>query len=494
MSLPSSRATAVRATALLATLATLATLALVASCTSAPAQEAAPGIETGAAIDFDALFTGRTLRFDYHHTGDADEEHVAPDVLRLEAEWPGSRTKLLDDTNLGKYLFAVVDPETNRTVYSRGFASIYGEWETTGEARTTWRSFHESQRFPEPRRPVQLVLKKRGDDGLFHEIFSMRVDPKSRFVDRSPLAVAGQLLTLHRGGPIESSVDLLFVGEGYTAEQKDAFVEDVRGLLEVFWETEPYRSRKMDFNVRALQVPSVEPGISNPRAGVWRNTPLGLSFNAFDSDRYVLTYANKALREATARAPYDALVLLFNDRKYGGGGIFNLWATNAAGSNQADYLFIHEFGHSFAGLADEYYTSQVSYEEPSAPNVTALLDPENLKWGDLVAEDTPIPTPWDQDAYDEASYAYQEKRAALRAEGASEERMEELFAEVAAITGPMLRSEEHFGRIGAFEGAAYRAKGLYRSEADCIMFTRNPSSYCRVCTRAIERVIDLYAD
>lgn len=450
--------------------------------------------------DFDRWFTGATLRFDYHHVGTAGEEHVAPDRFRLEGPWPGSRTRLADETNLGKYRFEVVDPTTHRVLYSRGFASIYGEWETTGAAKTSWRALHESQRFPEPREPVELVLKKRAADGTFDELWSGTVDPRSRFVDRSALIPVGDVLTIVENGPPATRVDLLILGEGYTAEQAGDLRADVERLVGVLFETEPFRSRQADFNVRALHVPSAEPGISNPRAGVWRDTPLGLSFNAFDSDRYVLTYANEALREAAACAPYDALVLFFNDRKYGGGGIFNLWCTVSTKSNQAPYLFVHEFGHSFAGLADEYYTSQVSYEEfnapgvePWEPNVTALLDPARLKWRDLVEPDTPLPTPWDQAAYDEASYAYQEERAELRAAGASEERMEELFAKVKGVTEPLLREQEHFGRVGAFEGAGYRAKGLYRPEVDCIMFTRNPQHFCRVCTRALERVIDLYA-
>ena len=423
------------------------------------------------------------------------------DRLRLEGEWPGSRVHLVDSTNLGKYLFCVVDPERNRVIYSRGFASIYGEWETTGEARRIWKTFHESQRFPEPRAPVQLVLKKRAADGTFGEIYSVLVDPTSRHVDRSRLAPRGKLTTIVENGPSRAKVDLLFVGEGYTAEQEGDFLRHVRDLGAVLFATEPFARRKGDFNVRALHVPAPEPGISNPRQGVWRDSPLGLSFNAFDSDRYVLTLENSALREVAAQAPYDALVLMFNDRKYGGGGIFNLWCTNAAGSAQAPYLLVHEFGHSFAGLADEYYTSQVAYEdfvepgaEPWEPNVTALLDPERLKWRDLVESDVPLPTPWGQAAYDEASYAYQKKRSELRARGASEEAMEELFDEVKATTDPMLKAERYHGSVGAFEGAAYQAKGLYRSEVDCIMFTRNPSSFCRVCERAIERVIALYSE
>jgi hypothetical protein len=450
--------------------------------------------------DFDALFTGQTLRFDYQHAGTASEEHVCPERFRIEGPWPGSRTRLQDDSNLGKYLFAVVDPRTNATIWSRGFSSIYGEWETTGEARTTWRAFGESQRFPEPRMPVQLVLRKRAADGTFRELFTTTVDPASRFVDRSRPVSSGKVTTLFENGPLATKVDLLVVGEGYTAAQAEKFEADARRLTDVLFSTEPFHARRADFNLRILHVPSAEPGISNPRSGRWNASPLGLSYNAFDSDRYVLTYANEALREATAAVPYDALILLFNERKYGGGGIFNLWATCSADTEPAPYVFVHEFGHSFAGLADEYYTSQVSYEdftaegsEPWEPNVTALLDPEHLKWGDLVAEGTPLPTPWNQAVYDEASYAYQQRRASLRAEGADEAVMDALFREVKATTAPMLQSEPHFGQVGAFEGACYQARGLFRPEVDCIMFTRNPTSFCRVCTRAIERAIDLHA-
>jgi len=449
---------------------------------------------------FDDLFTGATLRLDYVHTGTHAEEHVAPEDVRLEGAWPGSRTRLVDDTNLGKYLFEVIDRATNRAIYSRGFSSIYGEWETTGEAKRGWGSFHESARFPEPRGLVQLVLKKRGDDGAFREIFSKELDPASRFVDRSQLARRGSVLTLFENGPPSDKVDLLILSSGYTLDQRAKFEGDLKRVVSALFATEPFASRKSDFNVRAVHVPAPEAGISNPRKDVWRDDPLGLSFNAFDSDRYVLTYDNQAVRDAAAQAPYDSLVMLFNDRKYGGGGIYGLWSTTAADSSEAAYLFVHEFGHSFAGLADEYYSSQVSYEEfqppgvePWEPNVTALLDPEAIKWGGFVEPGTPLPTPWDQTAYDEVDVAYQKTRAELRARKAPEAEAEALFDEVRAATGPLLEGQEHFGRVGAFEGAMYKAKGFYRSEVDCIMFTRNPTSYCRVCRGGIERAIDLYS-
>jgi hypothetical protein len=453
-----------------------------------------------AQADFERDFTGRTLRFDYHHSGDASEEHVSLDGLRVEGPWPGSRTRLVDDTNLGKYLFLARDLETNRVLYSRGFASIYGEWETTGEAKRAWRVFHESQRMPEPRGKVQLVLHKRGPDGAFREIFAQVVDPSGRFADRSRLVPRGVVAPLFESGPPETKVDVLVLGDGYTAAEAGKFRGDAERLSAVLFETEPFRSRKGDFNARTLHVPAAESGISNPRKDLWRSSPLGLSFNAFDSDRYVLTYANRELREIAAQAPYDALIVVFNDRKYGGGGIFNLYATVAADTEPAPYVFVHEFGHSFAGLADEYYSSQVSYEdftppgvEPWEPNVTALLDPERLKWRDLVDPTVPLPTPWGKEAYDELDLAYQAKRAKLIEEKAPEEASEALFREVKAATQPLLEAERHFGQVGAFEGAAYEAKGLYRPEVDCIMFTRNPASFCKVCSRAIERVIDLYA-
>jgi hypothetical protein len=460
------------------------------------------GIAPVAAANFDEIFTGRTMRLDVFHSGTAAEEHLAVDRLRVEGQWPGSRTRLLDDTNLGEYMLIVIALADQRVVYSRGLASIFGEWETTGEAsRGIWRTIHESYRFPEPRGRSQVVVRKRNDDGSFREIFQTVVDPSSRFVDRSRPAPVGELIEVSVNGPPATKVDLLVLGDGYTAEDRETFRADVERAAAALFAFEPFAGRRDDFNLRAIFTPAVERGISRPRAGVWRSSPLGLSYNAFDSERYMLGFANARLREIAAQAPYDALILLANNDKYGGGGILNLWMTAAARSDQFDYLIVHEFGHSFAGLADEYYTSQVSYEEftasgtePWEPNITALLDPGALKWRDLVADDTPLPTPWEKQRYDEASVAFQKRRQAMRERGASEEEMDAYFAEVKATTGPMLSGERYAGKIGAFEGAGYQARGLYRPATDCIMFTRNPNSFCPVCAQAIERVIALYAE
>jgi hypothetical protein len=451
------------------------------------------------APSFDSTFTGAVLRVGLHHAGTASEEHLAVDHWRIEPAWPGSRTALVDATGFGKYRVELRDLETKSVLYSRGFASIFGEWETTGEAKQTFRVFEESLRVPEPRRSAQLAVSKRADDGTFRELLVQSVDPTSRFVDRAPPAPFGAVVPLFEHGAAAKHVDLLVVADGYTEVERDKFQADAQRLVDVLFQTEPFRRRKSDFNVRVLFAPSAESGISNPRKGVWKDSALGLSFNAFDSDRYVLTTRDFALRELCAQAPYDALILLFNEQKYGGGGIYNLWATCAADTEPAPYVFVHEFGHSFAGLADEYYSSQVAYEdfvapgvEPWEPNVTALLEPSKLKWKDLVDATTPLPTPWDKARYDELDLAYQKQRADKLAAKASEADMEALFREVKAATGPLLAAEKFAGKVGAFEGACYQAKGLYRPSADCIMFTRNPTSFCRVCERAIERTIDGY--
>ena len=459
-------------------------------------------LAVAAPLEFDDWFTGRTMRFDYFHTGIASEEHISLDAFRIEGDWPGSRTQLIDPTGMGKFQVEMRDLASQRVLYTRGFASIYGEWETTGEARRgIWRTFHESQRLPEPHEPVQVILRKRNPHGGFDEIFSTTIDPKSRFVQRHPVRQQGEVWAYQDKGDPAKKVDLLIVGDGYGPDEMEKYRADVARHAGALFAAEPFKSRRDDFNVWAIDLPSQGSGITKPRANEWVRTPLGLSFNSFDSERYVLTYENRELREIAAQAPYDAIMFMGNTRKYGGGGIFNLWATTSSDTSVSEYVFVHEFGHSFGGLADEYYTSQVAYEEfnvagtePWEPNATALLDPDNLKWKEFVEDDTPLPTPWDQEAYDEVSYEYQTKRTEARARNAPDEEVEGMFQELKEITTPMLQGEEYFGKVGAFEGASYQAKGLYRPEADCIMFTRNPENFCRVCSAALERMIDLYAE
>jgi IgA Peptidase M64/Peptidase M64 N-terminus len=408
------------------------------------------------ALHFDAFFTSATMRVDYYHTGGPGGEVLALDRIVADGAWPGSRTRLVDTANLGKYLVEVLDRDSNRVIYSRGFASVFGEWETTADVRSTARTFSESIRFPWPKAPVRLRLKKRDGQNAFREFWSVEVDPASRVVNRADRTPAGRVWTLLENGQPADKVDVLLISEGYTAAQLPKFHADAARLIDVLFSYEPFKGRRADFNVRGLDLPSEESGVTRPRAGVFRRTPLSVEYNIFDLERYLLTYDNRTFRDAASAAPYDVVEILVNDEQYGGGGIFNLLGTVAVGNARADYVFVHEFGHNLAGLGDEY-TGNVTYEtgvgeklEPWEPNLTALLEPNALKWRDLVEPGTPVPTP--------ASFA---------------------------------------GRVGAFEGGGYETRGIYRPESECIMGSTGratgPVGFCRVCQRAISRIIDSYS-
>ena len=227
---------------------------------------------------------------------------------------------------------------------------------------------------------------------------------------------------------------------------------------------------------------------------------MSAEYNIFDSERYVLTLDNRTLRDVASAAPYEFVEILVNESTYGGGGIFNDHATSSVDSEFSPYVFVHEFGHHFAALADEYYTSDVAYEtgalpkvEPWEPNVTALLDPAALKWRDLVTPGTPIPTPWEKEAFEKHSREIQARRREIRKRNAPEEEMNALFHEQRDWEEKFLEAMKYSGRVGAFEGASYEPRGRYRPEADCIMFTRDRVGFCRVCQRAITNIIDLYS-
>jgi hypothetical protein len=455
---------------------------------------------TATAARFDDVFADKTMRVDYFHTGNAGQEIVALRDVVSDGPWAGSRTRLVETLNLGNYSFDVVDRVTNQIIFSQGFSSVFGEWVTTDDAKEHAGTFPESIRFPWPKNPVQIVLKKRDRQNAFHEIWSTVIDPASRFVnpaDRKPL---GKVWNVIENGPAAEKVDLLVIGEGYTEAESPKFHKDVQRLVAKLFDTEPFKRRRKDFNVRALDLASAQSGVHRPRTKDNRRTITGVEYNIFDSERYVLTLDDYALREAASAAPYDFLEILVNDKQYGGGGIFRDQATAAVDTGFAEYVFVHEFGHHFAALADEYYTSPVSYQtggdehpEPWEPNVTALLDAEKLKWRDLVETATPLPTPWDKEAFDKHSREYQTERAKLRASNVPESEMDKLFTRELQWETQFLGSQKYAGKVGAFEGAAYESKGLYRPEIDCIMFTRDEVGFCRVCSRAIERIIDEYS-
>jgi hypothetical protein len=460
---------------------------------------ASAAVSTGIALAA-APSPPQTLRVDYFHTGNVREESFSLERVVVEPlPWPGDLAQTIDDTNLGKYLFEVIDRGTHRVVYSRGFASIYGEWETTGEAAEIDRTFSESLRFPRPAGPVQIVLKKRDRANDFREIWSLVVDPADMLVETGRPPSAGALLALQSSGDPAGKLDFLILGDGYTAAERGKCESDARRLMELLFAVEPFKARRTDLNVWGLCPEAAESGISRPSLGVHRRSPVGSTYDAFRSERYILTFDNRAFRDLASQAPYEVVEILTNSNTYGGGGIFGQFSTVAADSLWAPYVFVHEFGHHLAALADEYYTSDVAYAaaadrlEPWEPNVTALLDPAALKWKGLVAAGTPLPTPWGKEAYEARSREIQAERRRIRAEKRPESEMDALFLRQRDEEEKRLGAELHAGHVGAFEGANYEAKGYYRPATDCIMFTRNRVPFCPVCRHGIDRVIDLYA-
>ena len=447
-----------------------------------------------------SLAAPRTLRVDYYHTGNSHEERFSLDRVVLEPlEWPGNLNKSIDESQMGNYLFEVRERGSGKQLYSRGFNSVFGEWKTTDEALHGNRTFSESLRFPDPDAAVEVSLKERGDNAgqPWKEIWKTVVDPKSEFVDRSRPPSPGALMELQKMGDPANKVDLLVLGDGYTVAERPKFEQDARRFMEALFSTSPFREHRSEFNVWGLCPAAEESGISRPSSGIYRRSPLGASYDTFGTERYVLTTENRTLRDIASFAPYEFIEILVNGQTYGGGGIFNQFATVAIDNLWAGYVGVHEFGHQFAGLADEYYASAVAYlpsekkTEPWEPNVTALLAPANLKWKDLVTAGTPVPTPWDKDEFDRFEGEIQRQRRELRAAGRPEAEMDELFRKERAKEDVMLGSEKYAGKVGAFQGANYDSKAYYRPEVDCIMFTRY-DKFCAVCRRAIERVIGMY--
>ncbi len=450
---------------------------------------------------FERFFVDKTLRIDYYHTGAKGTETISLDKCYEEGEWAGSLVNLVDTLNLGEYVARAYDEPTSSMIFSRGFSSVFNEWQSTDESLAgIFRTFHETVRMPYPKAKVQLTISRRDRKMDFHEIFSAVIDPNSPTeINREKKPARFRVVPLAENGSPHQKVDLLIVGDGYRREDMEKFRRDARHYNDVMFSTSPFKERKSDFNVRTIEVVSQDSGIDKPDKNVWKNTALGTMYNTFGSARYVLTEENRVLRDIAGEAPYDFILILINDNRYGGGGIFNLYATcytitDAPGKEwQTDYVYVHEFGHSFGGLGDEYYTSQTSYNdfyqkgvEPWEPNLTALTDKHSVKWRSFVDPDTPVPTPWEKSTYDSL--------------GRERAKLDRLAPDYYAKREPIYQAEQHIlkttrfaGKIGAFEGAGYVSQGIYRPSADCRMFSLSLVGFDQVCSVALKRVIDFYS-
>lgn len=438
-----------------------------------------------------------TWRIDYFYTGGLETSVYSLDEVVVEPlPWPDSKKGDIGTLGFGVFRFEVQDT-TGKVLYTRGFSPIFWEWESTSEAKKRNRTFEESLRFPAPAGKANVVVKKRQSGDEFKEVWRLELDPSDMYINRA-IPPIQELITLEDNGNPTEKLDIVMLGDGYTVQEMDKFKADAIRMMEALFAEEPFKRRRKDFNIWGICPPSPESGVSRPSTGIHINSPIGSSYDIFGSERYLLTYENKTMREVASYAPNDFVLILANTKTYGGGGIYNQQGTVAVDNAWAEYVFVHEFGHSFAALADEYYTSPVAYsapgkvEEPWEANATALLDPEDLKWKSFIEKDTPLPTPWPKAKYETHSRKIQERRKDIRAKNLPESEMSALFNEQMAFETQLFTEAPYYGKVGAYQGGNYDAQAFYRPEIDCIMFSRNDVPFCRVCTSVIEDVIDLY--
>jgi len=421
--------------------------ALLAVPMAARAQEA----EQPAFADW---FTDEALRVDLVHSGTRGAESFAIEELVAEPIWPGTRVHLVDPTGFGEYRFRVLDQATGREIFSQGFCSLFGEWLTTDAAgRGERRAMPEPVRMPYPKRPIHLVLETRDDKGGFKEIQKLAVDPNAYDVRRGRRAVF-PVEALHRGdADPATNIDIVIVPDGYSSAEGDKMLADARRFADVILAESPFAAHRDEIAIRLVAAVSRESGADEPSKGVFRDTAANTAFDTFDAERYLTTYDMKTLREVASLAPYDTIVVMVNACRYGGGGIFGAFSIFSADSEYADYVLVHEFGHGFGALGDEYFNSPTGIDEeemyakgvePWEPNLTAQADRDKVTWRALIAPETPVPTP-DTAAFD--------------------------------------------GVVGAFEGAGYKTKGLYRPTRDSKMHHKGLLPFGPVNEAALVRMI-----
>lgn len=386
-------------------------------------------------------------------SGNSEYQSAALRQLREEPVWGGPKKNLIDGFGYGGYYVNVYDT-TGTLIYSRGFNTLFEEWRTTAQADTEVQSWDNGISVPYPKHKVILEITGRDKSSMeFYPLLRQEVEPGSIFTDRSPLHSNEVRMIRYNGSPSEKA-DLVFVGEGYTAAEQDKFFADAERFTGALFKISPFDGYEDDFNIWAVGLVSEESGTDVSGKGVFKNTALNSGYYTFGTDRYLTTSDFKAVRDAVWNVPCDAIFILVNAETYGGGGMYNFYAMGTADDSRTEEVFVHEFGHSFAGLGDEYFSSDVAYGEdffnlsyePWEPNITTLVDFDS-KWKDMLPKGTPVPTPV---------------------------------------------NEKYGDKIGVFEGAGYTTHGMYRPMDHCMM--RDLKEFCPVCKKAIGRMVDFFSD
>jgi len=397
------------------------------------------------------FFTEKACRIDFHFCGNVVLTNAFLDKIKQEPFWGGRRAHLSENLNLGQYRFQVFDSISNQLIYTDGFSTLYYEWQSTPEALLVNKSFEQSVQFPYPQKSVKVIIQKRLDFDKWETLLQFGFSPDDKLIRRNkPVNV--QVKAIIKSTIPEKAIDIAVIAEGYTSKEQEKFYKDAKKLAENILTHEPFAKYKNRINVYAIAAPSEDSGITAPQDDSWKNTAVGSNYYTFYEPRYLTSTNVFDIRNYAALVPYDAIYVLANTATYGGGGIYNFYAMASADSKRAQTeVVVHEFGHSFAGLADEYFREGSDVldgmynlkQEPWEPNITSMVQFDK-KWKDQLPAGTQIPTPL---------------------------------------------TDENKMKPGVFEGGGYLTKGMYRSMYDCRMRTNEAKEFCPVCQQAVERMI-----
>lgn len=406
-----------------------------------------------AQIKFDDYFIDRTLRLDFYHTGNSQLEIISFEQLIEEGKWSGSKKNLIDIFNYGYYLLKVLDDSSKQLIYSRGFSTLYQEWQTTEESRTITKSFPGSVSMPFPKNKVRIEIFRKDKRNNLEKKFEYIVDPEDYFIIRKDINVF-ESFKVHFSGEPESKLDIVLIPEGYSKDEIEKFKKDCERFSAYLFEYSPFKENKNKINIWGVAAPSIESGTDIPGKSIWKETLLNSRFYTFDSERYLMTSDYFSVKDIAANAPYDQIYIIVNTEKYGGGSIYNFYSVSASDNKLSKKIFVHEFGHGFAGFADEYAddTTYLDYYpldvEPWEANITTLVDFES-KWKNLVDPNVPIPTP---------------------------------------------KEDKFKDKIGVFEGGGYVNKGVYRPTINSIMNSFSSNEFNQVCKDVIQKLINFYSE
>ena len=390
------------------------------------------------AQNFDDYFEDKTLRLDYTFAGDATRQQIFVDELVSLPRWYGRKQHLAELPLKGNGQITVRSLADGMVIYRHSFSSLFQEWVSTAEAKQTQKSFENVFLVPYPKSPVEIKVELFDYHDQVISRLTHKVDPKDILIRKAGERQITPHVTLQQAADTARCIRVAFVAEGYRQQEMDVFLNDCRIAMESLFEHEPFKQNQLKFNMVAVMPPSVESGTSEPNKGIWKNTPLGSHFDTFYSERYLTTLHLKKLHDVLAGIPYEHIIVLVNTDRYGGGGIYNSYNLTYAHGKHFRPVVVHEFGHSFGGLGDEYPYGDddpmyFADTEPWEPNLTTKHD-FNGKWENLIKD----------------------KKA------------------------------------GFIEGGGYLSKGVWRGYENCRMRTNEEPEFCLVCQQALQRLIDFY--